>query len=212
MKRICVRKLARGTAALTLLLGLSGGAEALVCDVSPVAGASKCQVGSQNDDTIDSSPLQVNADEIFKHDDWIFAGRVIEDEKGKVDIGLSATSISTDERWLAGTWAIDKTSYRRYDSIMLVFTGPKNFDYIAFLLDGMTTRGKWETPFVDLEVKYNKDGTAKSSKTKLKAVGHISAYVRISESVPVPEPTTLVLAGIGLAGIGLGRRKRAGPG
>ena len=67
--------------------------------------------------------------------------------------------------------------------------------FVGYLLN--STSGSYMSPFINT----NPDPY------KLKQISHVSLYARGTAS-PIPEPGTLALYGLGLAGLGVTRRRK----
>lgn len=144
-----------------------------------------CQLGTTNNDFL--NPLQVNLDNMFGFNDWIFAEKVIEDPEQVINIGLLLDGGANPDDIGPGTWSINNI-WGSYQNVMLVFKGGGGnivpTKYVGYLLVNGDTSGSYFTPFEN----GNNGNPAE--------ISHVSAYVR------VPEPTSalLLVAGLGLIG------------
>jgi hypothetical protein len=151
-----------------------------------------CQIGSTNNDTLGSGPIQVNTDQMFGFSDWTFAEKGFEQEQN-IDVGLFIFGSAQ-----AGIWWIDQAIWNVYSDVMLVLKGgsgntnPAN--YVGYLLEDGQSWGSYLSPFMN--------------GSKRKDISHFSIYVRGAER-SVPEPTTLALIGLGLVGLAYLRRRRS---
>lgn len=102
-------------AAFSAVLLSTGFASAATCNLSYVDNATMCEDGSTNNDKLNPS-LQVNVDEIFDYDDWVYIGK---EEDNDLDGSYSTGS--------------------SYDMYMLVLKGPNPDPYQAYKLDPNTS-------------------------------------------------------------------------
>lgn len=159
-----------------------------------VEHATSCGFDTVNDNDNTTDPLVVNqVPGYFGFMDWDFIGK----DEGPSNAGQSGTY--NFER--AGNLALGANNV-----YMLVFKSggnPQSPSLVAYLVDQKT--GTWSTPFTDPPFS---DFSASS------ATSHISYYARVGEpdgpTDPnvIPEPMTLALFGLGLAGLGVASRRR----
>lgn len=192
MARQYLRALA-ATAAVAALLGIvsvrPAHASGIACGVSisgKVTPTTACEIGSTNNDQLGPTPAdyQVNKDEIFGFDDWLFAEKGFDSEE-LVDFGLTLTGDA-----ISGTWSIDDVwTTLGVTEIMFVFKDGTHIPdkYVAYLLLTGATSGTYMTPFTHMS------GSGVPTE-----ISHISVYYRIGEA-DVPEPSVLALLGFGLA-------------
>jgi len=134
----------------------------------------------------------LNADDIFGFNDWVKI------QKYEVDGGLEmpqaydyGLTVSADPAeikdliWKTGTWSFDRGLWADYSDVMIVLKAAR--DFTAFLLSSDVSSGTWSSPD--------------------HALSHLTVYAR-GDSAPVPEPSTLLLLGAGIAGLAVYRRKK----
>lgn len=209
-----VKKYAAGLAFALGVLFWSGAVGAAVCSadisldvIGDLSGSnSGCQVGTTNNDE-----GQVNLDNMFTYNDWIFAGRDngLDGQEGTTSIPINLVLTGGT---LAGTWSINSTIFSLYEMVMLVFKDgngiPPNYvGYLFDIFDGTT--GTYSSPF------------ANSVNGNPKEISHVSVYVRGVGACPsgncsppvgeVPLPAGILLLISALGGLGfLARFRKAG--
>jgi hypothetical protein len=174
-----------------ILLSMPGTASALPCSVGYVDGSANgvnngsyaCQDGALGDNNDSASDL----DGFFGLNGWEFLQQ--EDTPGglitTVDIGLE---VDPDNNAPSGTWAFDASVWDSYSNIIIVVKDgrtPENIYWSAYHVTSGDTSGDWDTGG--------------------RGLSHLTVYGVREEQVP--EPTTLGLLGMGLAGLGLMRRR-----
>jgi hypothetical protein len=152
---------------------------------SKVTPTTACEIGSTNNDTLGGDPAgyQVNLDEMFGFDDWLFAEKGFDTEE-LVDFGLTLTGDA-----ISGTWSIDDVwTTLGVTEIMFVFKDGAHIPdtYVGYLLLTGATSGTYMSPF-----------THSSGSGVPTEISHISVYYRIGDRT-VPEPSLLALLGLGV--------------
>ncbi len=155
-----------------------------------------CEIGNINND----SQSQVNFDMMFGFSDWVFDVKDEETGIAGSDPNTVLLNLNSGAGLIAnlqmGTWAFDNAStWSLYSDVMMVLKdGDDQPDtYVGYLIKSGELSGNYKTPFLNTTSSNPKD------------ISHISVYVR---AIPVPEPGTYALLGMGLSMIGF-RRLRA---
>jgi hypothetical protein len=198
------------------LLALSGTASAgaLTCvntfnEKNPqsitVDSASACANVGGNDSATDADELVFQPGDLGPFD-WTFldkdnrSGDTMLDNEGDQFEGAEEnwfTSTTSPGDNLTGTFSIDVTSWLTlgFNKFMVYIKPGRVGSY--FLLDGTPVNGILS-------------GTYEIVGDPGNGISHMSLYGRFVEETQVPEPGTLALFGLGLAGLGMARRRKAG--
>jgi hypothetical protein len=153
-------------------------------DNSTDTAASACQYIDPPDNNNVANETNINSAAFFGFSDW----DVIQ---GQVDPAND----------LAGSWSIPGANFALFDYI-IVFKDGSGTNLIAFLLNEEVSFGDWTTPFT--EPPFDLPGGS-----TVHEVSHYTIAQRQTDAPPpVPEPATLGLVGVGLAAVGLMRRRR----
>lgn len=180
------------TLAVSLLLLATVGAQAAVIECSAahslaVSNTGACEYSSdQSQDFLGNNPdlFTVNTEAFFGENDWSL---IKKDENSEL---------------VAGEWSLDASSWMNFNQIMLIFKGSNKNTLYGYLVDTNAVSGTWLHPFTPF--------TALNPKGKkiIHDVSHISYYGQSKPSVNVPEPTSLILVLLGLAGLVITRRAK----
>jgi hypothetical protein len=140
---------------------------------------------------------------------------ISDDTDVNVDGGLFGTAVwqlldVTTSFGTSGEWVFSGNFWSTYDNVMLVFDSVSEIDPVGYLLDGESTSGAWDTPFIDTVFDISDSD-----------VSQISYYGAGQSTSPgpgpspdpdpnttVPEPQTLLLFGLGLVGLVYSRKRK----
>jgi hypothetical protein len=160
-----------------------------------VTGTEGCFLGSVNNDFLNPPPPQVNKDDAFGFDDWVFLGKD-DGPTGAVTGVLGLDLTGTPNVLQSGTWQIVSNAFSLFEDIMLVFKGGGgNIDpdvYVAYLLNA--TSGTYTSPFEN------------ANNGNVADISHVTIYGRNPSPIPVPAAGMLLLTALG--GLAAFRRVR----
>jgi hypothetical protein len=150
--------------------------------------ASACQYVEPPDNSNTASIENINEEGFFGHTDWESNGQ---DQLA----GAGQTGAS-------GTWSIANPDFETFD-YAIFFKDGSNTNLVGFLFNEDFTSGVWSTPFTEPPFDLSGDSTSHD-------VSHFTiARVPGVDEVPVPEPSSLIVFGTALLGLGwLARRRK----
>lgn len=164
---------------------------------SKVEGAVDCQrlAVVQGQNSANDSATLMNAEAFFGISTWTREGKY--DDIGSTSGTDSSTLFNFSGGSKAGTYSYIGPSNPALD-VMLVFKSGMQTNLVAYLLKSPFGVGMdYSSPFIG--------GMFDFKNTK--GISHISVYTS-PKSADVPEPASLALLGIGVAGVLVGRRRR----
>jgi len=149
--------------------------------LSHVDSSTACQYLAPPDNNNVANLTNVNAAGFFGFSDW-----------SGVDGWLQTEASAASGSWDIGSLTAGLT-------YMITFKDGADTNLISFIITAAA--GNWTTPFTEPPFDFRGGSTAHN-------VSHFSIFSR-GTPTDVPEPTTLLMLGLGLLSLGLARRKKA---
>lgn len=109
----------------------------------------------------------------------------------------SSFALNFTQNGSTGTWSFDSSAWSQYANLAIGFkfgTGNQPDEWFVFSVADLVSSGNWQF--------FNIGGRGDG-------LSHLTLYAQGERSVP--EPGTLALLGLGLAGMGIGMRRRRKP-
>lgn len=175
---------------VAMALGLSGVVYAIPCSVGSVSGDTGPDYLCRDGYTSNDWNADLNVDNgglpFFGYTDWL----QLEKNDGVADVKDFAVDLEIDSLdQISGTWKFNNSPWAvGYSDIMLVLKGGNTGYSLYNVLSGHIS-GEWDS----------------GGSIGRPDLSHMSVYGR--EGTPIPEPSTMLLLGIGIAGFVGFRRK-----
>jgi hypothetical protein len=138
---------------------------------------------------------------------------ISDDANVNVDGGLFGTADwqlldVTQSSGTSGEWAFSDDFWSLYGNVMLVFDSVSEINPVGYLLDGASTSGAWNTPFIETVFDISDSDVSQISYYGAGQSASPGPGPSPDPSTPVPEPQTLLLFGLGLVGLVYSRKRK----